>query len=231
MDDLSRTGVYCIVNLVNGKRYVGSASRSFRRRWVEHRSDLEIGKHHSVLLQRSWVKYGSSSFEFRILRITEPHEAVEYEQSFIDFYKAADKRYGYNIAAIAGSNIGSRHSKQSRKKMSESHKGRTPSDETRAKLSESLKGRVFTEEHRRKLSESNKGKVLTPEHKAALLAVNLGCKHSQERCDKKAVAMRGQTRTLESRAKMVEAQARIRLLKTTKGNSNDVEIRDKEDRR
>ena len=54
-------------------------------------------------------------------------------------------------------------SEESRKKMSESHKGkispnkgRTFSDEHRRKLCEARKGRIFTEETRRKISEANK---------------------------------------------------------------------------
>lgn len=49
-------------------------------------------------------------------------------------------------------------SEETRRKMSESHKGYKVSEETKNKISESLKGRVFTEEHKRKKSESMKGK-------------------------------------------------------------------------
>ena len=53
-------------------------------------------------------------------------------------------------------------SDETRKKISESMKGRTFSDETRKKLSEALKGKKhkpFTEEHRKKMSESLKGRT------------------------------------------------------------------------
>lgn len=49
------SGIYEIVNTINGKRYVGSAV-SLKRRWVDHRRDLRAGKHHSRHLQNAWAK-------------------------------------------------------------------------------------------------------------------------------------------------------------------------------
>ena len=60
-------------------------------------------------------------------------------------------------------------SEETRNKMSESHKGRTPwnkcttpSRETRNKMSESHKGMCHSEETRKKMSESRKGKKRGP---------------------------------------------------------------------
>lgn len=60
-------------------------------------------------------------------------------------------------------NTGRTLSVETRRKMSESLKGRIGpnkgkvfSDETRKKMSESFKGRIFSEEHRKKLSEAAK---------------------------------------------------------------------------
>ena len=53
-------------------------------------------------------------------------------------------------------------SDETRRKMSESLKGKTHepfSEDTRRKMSEAHKGRTFSEEHRRKLSEAHKGKT------------------------------------------------------------------------
>ena len=66
-------------------------------------------------------------------------------------------------------------SRYTRRKMSESHKGKHPSEETRKKLSESLKYRTVTDDTRRKISEAlkgkptwNKGKNLSEETKQKL---------------------------------------------------------------
>lgn len=52
---------------------------------------------------------------------------------------------------------------ETRRKMSESHKGHTVSEETRCKISEANKGRTFSEESRIKMSESRKGRTFSEE--------------------------------------------------------------------
>lgn len=61
MADPTDSGIYAIVNLANGKRYIGSA-KSFARRWYMHRRELGLGKHHSRHLQRSWTRHGAEGF-------------------------------------------------------------------------------------------------------------------------------------------------------------------------
>lgn len=107
-----KTGVYVIVNTVNGKKYVGSASTSFAKRWRNHKHDLERGQHHSSYLQRSWDKYGEQAFVFKAIAITSPDEAVAVEQKFID-----ELRPEYNGAPIAGSLRGYKHSEKARANM------------------------------------------------------------------------------------------------------------------
>lgn len=53
---------------------------------------------------------------------------------------------------------GSKHSEESRKKMSASATGRKLSDETKEKMSISASGKIRTSEHQRKLNESHTGK-------------------------------------------------------------------------
>jgi predicted GIY-YIG superfamily endonuclease len=42
-------GIYQIRNIQNNKRYIGS-THNFEERFYRHRYQLQIGKHHSVLL-------------------------------------------------------------------------------------------------------------------------------------------------------------------------------------
>jgi hypothetical protein len=55
-----------------------------------------------------------------------------------------------------GSRLGVEVSEETRKKMSESHKGRPNTPEQKAKISAALKGRVMSEETKKKMSESRK---------------------------------------------------------------------------
>jgi hypothetical protein len=60
----TRSGIYAIRCLANGKVYVGS-SAGIDARWSEHRYDLNAGRHHSPHLQNAWVKYGAAGFSLR----------------------------------------------------------------------------------------------------------------------------------------------------------------------
>lgn len=43
-ENLNKTGVYKITNLINGKFYIGSTSNSFYNRYHQHLSDYKAGK-------------------------------------------------------------------------------------------------------------------------------------------------------------------------------------------
>lgn len=96
------SGVYAIVNTVNGKRYVGSAI-DLHRRWREHQRRLVNGTHHNMALARAWAKYGKAALVFRPLLLCGPQELLEYEQRAIDILQPE-----YNICLTAGSMLGVR---------------------------------------------------------------------------------------------------------------------------
>lgn len=135
-------GVYAIVNTVNGHHYVGSA-KAVHKRWREHRRQLRESRHHSFLLQKAWNKYGSEVFAFRVLARTEIETLTDLEQVFIDRFDPY-----YNIAPRAGSQLGYRHSEETRAKLrvararnpSSAMKGRRHTAETRARISAAKTG-------------------------------------------------------------------------------------------
>ena len=136
MNDLDKTGVYQILNTVNGKRYIGSAAKSFRQRWKLHLNKLRRGMHPNKHLQSAWAIYSESSFAFSILLICEPERCLSEEQSVIDSLRATNNKYGYNLAPIAGSVRGFKHSKESRKANSERAKTRNSTEHAKSKMSE-----------------------------------------------------------------------------------------------
>lgn len=137
-----QAGIYSITNLVNGRRYIGSAVR-FEKRWKEHRRTLDRGSHHSKFLLRDWRKRGSVNFEFKILLVCARDDLLFYEQAFIDFYKPE-----YNSAPIAGSQLGFKMSAESRAKLSVAAKrtknftGKRHSEESKARISASKVGEI-----------------------------------------------------------------------------------------
>lgn len=209
------TGVYAIIHLTSGKRYVGSASISFFRRHSEHRRDLRARRHHSVLLQRAWDKYGADSFEFRILRVTTPEEAVSFEQAFIDLHKAADKKHGYNIAPIAGSLLGYKHSPESRAKMSAVGRGKKRSPETRAKMSAASMGKTMPRDGVEKSAAAKRGVRHSPEARAKMSAAGRGRKHSPEHNANVSAALRGRVVSRDAIAKIAATKLRNKLAKAS----------------
>jgi len=164
-------GIYGIRNLNNEKIYVGS-SIDFEKRILEHKDSLNKNCHHNILLQRSWNKYGESSFVFFLLEKCEKNCLIEEEQYWMDFYNSYNPYKGYNINPTAGSRLGSKHTDDSKKLMSDYRKsdmywwrGRKHSPETIEKLKESKRGdknpfygKHLTEEHKRKVGDGVKGK-------------------------------------------------------------------------
>lgn len=92
----SNTGIYVIINRLNGNTYVGSAV-NFRRRWGIHKRHLNKGIHHSSHLQNAWNKYGEGSFSFTIERLCDRELLLVAEQEVIDLLRPE-----YNMSPNAG---------------------------------------------------------------------------------------------------------------------------------
>lgn len=185
------TGVYAIICAANGKRYIGSASRSFATRWSVHQSRLRLGKHHSRHLQASWNKYGEDAFVFAILETCSPADCLAREQHWIDATFAADRRFGYNLRPKASSNLGLRFSQESRRRVSLVTRGRKQSPETRAKLSAAAKLRGIPSETTAKAHASRRGRPLSDEQKAKMSAALKGRKCKPETAAKIAAKLKG----------------------------------------
>lgn len=221
------TGVYCITNKVNGKRYIGSSSRSIKGRVKQHKIDLRLDKHHSSHLQGAWNKYGEQSFTFSIIERCSPELCITKEQYWMDKFKSYIDNYGYNISPTAGSCIGCKISEESRRKMSEAAKKRVEKPGEREKLtsiskeyykdpearklaSEIAKKRFTDPEQRRKAAEVRKKLWEDPQHREmmskALKGINKGVPRPAHVIDK---MMEGLRKSREQK-KLAEIE-RIRL--------------------
>jgi group I intron endonuclease len=108
--------IYRILNLKNGKAYVGSSNRGDLR-LEEHRAKLRCGKHVNRHLQSSWKVYGEDSFIFEVIENVEKEEnLIIREQYWMDFYA----EFGlYNIRKVADRNTGISHSEETKSKLRE----------------------------------------------------------------------------------------------------------------
>ena len=187
------TGVYAIRNKVNTKIYVGSAAVSIRQRFHLHRSNLRLNRHHNAHLQQAWNMYGEDSFEFLIVEECPPGDCLILEQYYIDQYEACNPECGYNLAGVAGSTLGFKFSAESRKKVSESLKGKT-------------KGVEKTPEHRARISAALKGKSKTPEHCTKLKGNKHGGVHKGRKMTPEWIEKRQHTRRMRAWAKKLGVQ-------------------------
>ncbi len=115
------TGIYKIQNTANGKFYIGSCASvrdGIRGRWTRHKRELNQYKHHSLILQNAWDKYGRDSFIFEIIEECKPEQCLEREQYYLD-----DLQPAYNICKQAANCLGVKRSKATKELISAMRKG------------------------------------------------------------------------------------------------------------
>lgn len=164
------SGVYQILNTKTGKMYIGSATNIFKRlKW--HKYTLYKNKHHSILLQRAWNKYGDNCFIFNILEETNIDDLLKIEQLWLDASKCYIPKFGYNIYKIAGSPSGYKPTKEAIEKSASKNRGRKDSDKTKALKSYYQTNR--TPEHRTNHSAAMKKRIFSVKHRLNLTLANL----------------------------------------------------------
>lgn len=163
------SAVYAIVNRETRDMYVGSAA-TINRRWGAHRRALLKQTHYNSRLQRAFDKYGFTSFDWEVVEFVARKELlIAREQFWIDFFRPA-----YNGRPVANSPLGTKHSVETRAKMSASAKKRAFSEQHRRNISLAKKGVPMNAEQKKRLSDMNKGKVLSEETRAKLSAAMKG---------------------------------------------------------
>lgn len=144
-------GVYEILNIVNGKRYVGS-SKNLAKRIKEHKSSLRKGSHHAIKLQRSWSKYGEDSFLFKVIELCDPDDRIPREQHHMDIGSPL------NSNPRAKNAEGFQHSEESKERRSAMLKERYRNDPEYAERFRLLSAGVpKTDSFKRKMSDRQKG--------------------------------------------------------------------------
>jgi group I intron endonuclease len=177
------SGVYEIVNTVNGNRYIGSSVNIYRR-WHLHKHDLRYGKHHSSYLQRAWNKYGEDKFIFRMILICDSRNVIYYENLLLGRFHPV-----YNLCLKAKSCFGIKRSDEQKRKLSELHKGIALSEEHKQKLRDAAKHRppISEETRERKRIAAKNRPPISEETRERLRLAKLGKKLSREHIEKIAI--------------------------------------------
>ena len=114
------SGIYCIENVVNGKKYIGESVDIYRR-WKDHRRELNGNRHRNSHLQQAWNIYGEDNFRFYIIEQCDKEHLDELEVFYIEKFNCQNGKCGYNIENGGNAN-------------------KTLSDETKIKISAARTG-------------------------------------------------------------------------------------------
>ena len=194
MDKTKKSGIYCIENIVNHKKYIGQ-SIDVEERWKKHVSELKHGRHHNDYLQNSWNKYGEDNFKFYILEYCDIDTLDDREVYWINFYNTINRDNGYNLKS-GGQNGGSILSEYSKEKLRESIKNSYNNSNLREirssnaltqwdnpKIKEKISGknngmygRHHTDEVKKRISELKKGKPSPRRNKTPVFCIELNKK-------------------------------------------------------
>ena len=187
--------IYLRTNKVNGKKYVGQAIdlKARQRNWKCLKSPYA-----GILINRAREKYGLYAFDFEILKECPDDELNQWEMYYIKELNTKVPN-GYNLTDGGDGKLGCPFSEETKKKMSESQKGKKRSEETKMRISEARKGIIFSEETKRKMSEKKKGN-----------------KRSEEWCEMISKIMKGKKRSEETKRKLSELKKGTKLSEETK---------------
>lgn len=178
-DDYSKvfSCIYCIINKVDHKMYIGVTIGKLSKRFYHHLWELRRNSHSNPHMQNSYNLYGEDSFVFGYIEKDIPESLLnEKEIDHIKNYSSTNRLMGYNI--LEGG-VRKTHSKETRDKLSEKRKkaylsgelkhpflGKKHTEETKVKLSKASTGRKngpCSDDRKLQISISNKGKKRTKE--------------------------------------------------------------------
>lgn len=168
--------LYKITNTLNNKIYIGQSNKETER-WRQHKY-LSRQLYPIQYIHRAMVKYGVENFKYEVIACCLSKEyADETEKTLIDQYDSRNKKYGYNISPGGDIVWNSGLPKERQPMFGKHHK-----DESKKKISESNKGKIIiiTEEQKRKMSDAHKGKTHSQETIEKISSSNQGICRSLE---------------------------------------------------
>lgn len=179
-------GIYCIECIETNTKYIGQTYENFYRRWIFHKWNLKNNHHSNTYLQNAWNKYGENNFKFYPIESFElsqkdtitKEKLDELEEYYIRKFNTFEN--GFNLTTGGEKCKMSPLSDVAKRKIGEKNKinmlGKKHSDETRKLMSESHKGYIKSEIHRENLSKSLTGLVRSEEQKEKCRIANQGSK-------------------------------------------------------
>jgi len=131
-----KSGVYCLINKVNGHSYVGSSvNLASRMRNYLNKAFLKSKQNANMPITRSLLKYDYSNFTLLILECVKPVFLTSRET----FYISHIIPY-YNVLKQGYSSLGYIHTEETKRLLSELAKNRTHSEKTKGLIARAVTG-------------------------------------------------------------------------------------------
>ena len=178
-------GIYKITS-PSGRVYIGQ-SINIERRFRYYKS---IACKEQIKIYNSLLKYGVDAHIFEVLELCETEELNNRERHYQDLYDSVAN--GLNLLYVKSEHFNGGHSEESKKK-----------------ISDSLKGRVFSEEHKYKIGLGNSRRIKSPETIEKHRLAGLGKKASPETIEKQILKRLGSKRSEETKRKMSESAKKV----------------------
>ena len=174
-------GIYKITSPSN-KVYIGQSIDIERR--FRHYKRMVCKE--QIKIHNSLLKYGVDAHIFEVLELCEIEELNNRERHYQDLYDSVAN--GLNLLYVKSEHFNGGHS-----------------DESKKKISDSLKGRTLTEEHKYKIGLNNSRRIMSDETKEKHRLNGLGKKASPETIAKQILKRLGSKRSEETKKKMSES--------------------------
>lgn len=155
--------IYKIINKINGMIYIGQTTRRLKERILEH------VRHKETYIDKAMNKYGLDKFDIKTIDKAETIEELNQKEIYWIKYYNCIRPNGYNLCEGGGVTIGFKHSEESKKKMSETHRlrgnqkgeknhfyGKHHSEEQKAKWKETRHLARHTKEVKEKMRHNRK---------------------------------------------------------------------------
>lgn len=131
-----KSGVYCLINIVNGHTYVGSSiNLASRMRNYLNKAFLKSKQNANMPITRALLKYDHLNFTLLILEYVEPEFLTVRET----FYITHIIPY-YNVLKQGYSSLGYKHTEETKKLLSELANNRTHSEKTKSLIARAVTG-------------------------------------------------------------------------------------------
>jgi group I intron endonuclease len=158
-------GIYCIENLINGKKYVGKGENVEKRMKNPHKE--------CIVIYNALQYYGDDNFKRYIIEYCPSEELTEKECFYI---KELDTKVpnGYNATDGGEGMPGYRHTDEAKAKISKASKEMVRSKEMYEKVGDALRGRKKSPEAVEKNRLSHIGIPITSETRRKMALTNSG---------------------------------------------------------